>query len=184
MSGRLWANRWLRAGLAALALAVWPAWMLLVDRHVEVDAAERANLDFVLPDMDGHEIDLSDFAGRPLVINFWATWCGPCKHEIPAFVDLVNRYGDQGFTVLGISIDDSAEELKPFAETYGMNYPVLMAKDHEDILEAYAAGFFLPTSWFVRRDGTVAYKHAGTQTPAWFEEQVQALLHDTEPAGS
>jgi thiol-disulfide isomerase/thioredoxin len=179
MLRRVWAKRWVRAVLAAALLAVWPAWMLLQPHDRE--ETSRANLDFVLKDMDGREVNLADFEGRPLLVNFWATWCGPCKHEIPVFVDLVERYREQQFTVVGISVDDTPEELREFAKTYGMNYPVLVGKGRDDVLEAYAAGFFLPTSWFIRRDGTVANKHAGSQTREWFEAQVGALVRDSEP---
>ena len=137
---------------------------------------ETARLDFALKDMNGADVKLADFKGRPLLINFWATWCGPCKHEIPVFVELVDKYRDQKFTVLGVSTDDKPEDLRPFAAEYKMNYPVLVGLGKDNLLEAYDAVFAIPVSWFVRPDGTVMLKHPGPATKEWFETQVKALL--------
>jgi thiol-disulfide isomerase/thioredoxin len=168
-------KRWWAAGLvaAAIALAI-PAIFLAGDR---VDpSAERANLDFVLKDMHGKEVRLADYKGRPLLINFWATDCGPCIHEIPFFVEFVEKYRGQGLAVLGISTYDPPEELRPMAEKLRMNYPVLVGLGHDDLLQAYEADFAIPVSWFVRRDGTVYKKKVGSDTREWFEAQIQALF--------
>jgi len=175
MLRRMLIDRWVRAGLVAIAVAAWPACALDVNQG-EPGEVEYAPLDFTLKDMNGDEVNLADFQGRPLIINFWATWCGPCKHEIPAFIDLVEKYHDQKLTVLGISVDDPPEDLLPFAAEYGINYPILVGLGREDIAEAYGAHIVVPVSWFIRPDGTVYYKHMGTQTPEWFEEQVLAIL--------
>lgn len=134
--------------------------------------------DFALADSNGRMVSSDAFEGDVLLVNFWATWCTPCKHEIPIFIDLVEQYKDEGFTVLGISTDDTAEDLVPFAEEFGINYPVLVGFGRDDLLDAYQAGFFVPTSWFIRRDGSVALKWPGTSTPEWFEEQVKLLVDD------
>jgi thiol-disulfide isomerase/thioredoxin len=140
-----------------------------------------ANLDFTLKDMNGADVYLADFNGRPIIVNFWATWCAPCKHEIPSFVELVDKYREQQLTVLGISVDDRPEDLLPFAEEFKMNYPVLVGLGRDDLLEAYAAGWFVPMSWFIRPDGSVYMKYPGTNTKEWFEEQVLALLDPSAP---
>ncbi len=173
----LWTNRWARATAVAVAVVLVPTWVLLSGQP-EVEGAEMAPLDFTLQDMNGNTVNLADFRGRPLIVNFWATWCGPCKHEIPAFVELVERYKDEGFTVLGISVDDPPEALLKFAEEYKMNYPVLVGLGHDEMQELYGAHVVVPVSWFVRRDGTVHLKWMGTNSTAWFEEQVRALLLD------
>ncbi|HSG00457.1 MAG TPA: TlpA disulfide reductase family protein [Vicinamibacterales bacterium] len=177
MVRRLWTNRWLRATAVAAVIAMVPAYLVFTSAAPEVQG-EFAPLSFTLKDMDGADVNLADFKGRPLIINFWATWCGPCKHEIPAFVELVDRYKDQGFTVLGVSVDDAPEDLKPFAAEYKINYPVLVGLGHDDLQEAYGAHIIVPVSWFVRRDGTVHLKWMGTNSTEWFEEQVKALLAD------
>jgi cytochrome c biogenesis protein CcmG/thiol:disulfide interchange protein DsbE len=174
MLKRILTDRWVRAGLVAVAVAAWPACALDVDH--EPGDLEFAPLDFTLKDMHGNDVDLADFRGRPLIVNFWATWCAPCKHEIPAFIDLVEKYRDQGLTILGVSVDDPPEDLLLFAEEYGINYPILVGLGREDIAEAYGAHIVVPVSWFIRPDGTVYLKKMGTQTAEWFEEQVLAIL--------
>jgi peroxiredoxin len=179
MLRRLWMSRWARAGGVALALAAWPACAADTEQAPPAAAtpgAAAARLDFKLKDMNGNEVNLADYKGRPLIINFWATWCGPCKLEIPAFVSLVDKYEGKRFTVLGISVDDSPEDLQKFAAEYKMNYPVLVGLGHDDLQETYEATFAVPVSWFIRPDGTVALKHEGTATPEWFEAQVKALF--------
>lgn len=135
-----------------------------------------ANLDFTVKDMGGKNVHLADYKGRPLVLNFWATYCAPCKQEIPIFVELVEQYREQKLAILGISIDDSADDLRPFAEQFKINYPVLLGLGQDTLLETYDAVFFIPVTWFVRPDGTVSLKHPGSATKEWFEEQVKALL--------
>jgi len=167
-----WVVRWAIAlGLAA-TLTVWSMGRDTKDHD--------PNFAYTLKDMNGVEVNLEDYRGRPLLINFWATWCAPCRHEIPGFVELVEKYKAQNFTVLGISVDDKPEDLRPFAAEFKMNYPVLVGLGHDDLQEHYGA-FSLPVSWFIKADGTVDYKHTGTQSKEWFEERVKRLF---EPASS
>ena len=139
-------------------------------------SAQIARLDFTLKDMDGRDVHLASLKGRPLIINFWATWCGPCKEEIPALIELAERYKDKQLTILGISIDDKPAELKKFAAEYKMNYPVLVGLGHDDLLEAYGADLAVPISWFVRPCGIVTEKHPGMGSRDWFDQQAQALF--------
>ncbi|MDA1307100.1 MAG: TlpA disulfide reductase family protein [Acidobacteria bacterium] len=174
-----WVARWTVAlGLAATLMVLPLGCAPDGGSHEELatpEGAELAKLDYTLKDMDGKDVRLSDFRGRPMVINFWATWCAPCRHEIPAFVELVEKYRDQQFIVLGISVDDSPEDLRTFAAEFKMNYPVLVGLGHDELQEHYGA-YSLPVSWFVRADGTVDYKHTGTQTKEWFEERIKHLF--------
>jgi len=140
-----------------------------------------ADLGFIVKDMHGNDVRLSDFRGRPLLVNFWFINCPPCRMEVPAFVSLVEKYGDRGFTVLGLSVEDSAEAMRAFADEFHVNYPLFEAVGRNDIMEAYRATEAYPVSWFVRRDGTVYLKHLGTSTAEWFETQVLAILDDTAP---
>jgi len=158
-------------------VATWPACEQQDRPCAEADpSAEAANLGFALKDMAGKDVRLSDFKGRPLLVNFWATWCGPCKTEIPIFNDLIEKYRSKNFTVLGISIDDSPEELKDFAARYKVNYPLLVGSGQDALLEAYDAEVVVPVSWLIRCDGTVAAKKKGTASREWFETQVKALF--------
>jgi thiol-disulfide isomerase/thioredoxin len=140
--------------------------------------ADVADLGFILKDMNGADVKLSDYRGRPLIVNFWFVDCQPCRKEVPAFVDLVKKYGDKGFTILGLDVEDDPEAIQAFAKEFKVNYPLFVAKGRNDILEAYRATFAYPVSWFVRADGTVYLKHLGTGTPEWFETQVLAILNE------
>ena len=147
------------------------------NRH-KAKSGDVADLGFIVKDMNGVDVKLSDYRGRPLIVNFWFVDCPPCRKEVPAFVDLVKKYGDKGVTILGLDVEDTPEAMKAFAEEYKINYPLFVAKGRTDILEAYRATFAYPVSWFVRADGTVFLKHLGTGTPEWFETQVLAILND------
>jgi peroxiredoxin len=138
--------------------------------------AEHARLDFTLKDMNGHDVPLAAFKGRPLIINFWATWCGPCKEEIPALIALTDRYKSKKLAVLGISVDDQPAELQKFAADHKMNYPVLVGLGHDELLEAYDAEIGVPVSWLVTTEGCVSAKRTGGATADWFEQHVRALL--------
>ncbi len=89
--------------------------------------AKPANLNFTLKDLNGNDVKLDAYRGQVILLDFWATWCGPCKVEIPWFVDFQARYGKQGLQVVGISVDDTIEKLRPYAAQFKMNYPVLQA---------------------------------------------------------
>ena len=163
--------------LAATAIAMWPACATS-----EVDPAPAGNmarLDFTLKDMNGKAVNLASLKGRPIVLNFWATWCGPCKVEIPAFIQLVEQYKSQQLTVLGVSVDDSPEDLRKFAAEYKMNYPVLVGLGQDEFQEVYDAVVMIPITWFIKPDGTIFLKHQGPATKEWFEKQVKALIESS-----
>lgn len=138
--------------------------------------AKPAALDVKLRDMNGAEVNLADFKGKPLLINFWATWCPPCLEEIPYFVELSDKYRDEGLVVLGISTDDTADQLKPFAANLKMNYPVLVGLNEPEVERAFGAMWAIPVTVFVKKDGNVCKEHRGTQTKEFFEQHVKALL--------
>ena len=130
--------RWIIAAVGALALAfvtvnVPPPWIDAAADGVCDANAKAAPLDFTLKDVQNKDVKLASFKGKVLVIDFWATWCGPCKLEIPGFVDLQNRYGAQGLQFIGVSVDDKLEQLKPYVAEYKMNYPVLQGLGHDDM---------------------------------------------------
>jgi thiol-disulfide isomerase/thioredoxin len=138
--------------------------------------AEHARLDFVLKNAKGVEVNLATFKGSPLVINFWATYCGPCKAEIPILNDLVAEHRTRRLAVIGISYDDTPPDIAKFAAATPMRYPLLVGLGHEDLMEAYEADIALPTTWVIRADGTVVAKHIGPETREWFEAQVRAAF--------
>ena len=139
-------------------------------------SVERLDLSLAFEDVDGKTVRLSDFEGKPLVINLWATWCGPCRLEMPQLNDLAARYRDRGLTVVGISVDDTPEEIRAFAKEFGVTYPILAGRDHAEALEALGYYGGVPMSIFVRADGTVSYRLLGiASTPAW-ERRIEALF--------
>jgi len=111
--------------------------------------------DFVLTDLQGHNLKLSDLRGKAVVLNFWATWCPPCKEEIPWFVELQKRYGSQGLQVIGVSMDDDGDQkdVAKFAAANSINYPVLLGKDN--VANQYGGIEYLPTTFYIGRDGVV-----------------------------
>jgi cytochrome c biogenesis protein CcmG/thiol:disulfide interchange protein DsbE len=158
---------------AALASAAVAALCLAGCGHA---APQQARLDFRLKDMNAHDVALSTFAGKPLVINFWATWCGPCQIETPQLVKLDEKYRGQGFAVVGISVDDEADGIRKFADRFRVRYPMLVGLDRDDVTKAYGYEGLLPLSVFIRRDGSIAGRAVGLQTDDYWEKRVQALL--------
>jgi thiol-disulfide isomerase/thioredoxin len=135
-----------------------------------------ANLNFTLKDMNGDDVSLSAFEGKVILLDFWATWCGPCKVEIPYFIDLYTTYQEQGLQVLGFDVDDEIPALTAYAERMGMNYPILIGAGRDDVLEAYGPMVGLPTTVIIGRDGNVCTSHTGLTEKAVFEEAIKALL--------
>lgn len=138
-------------------------------------AGKPAKLDFKLKDMHGVDVKLDSFKGKVILINFWATWCGPCKAEIPALVELQEKYADD-LVVLGFSVDDTAEKMKPYAEEYKVNYPLLVGNGREDVQNAFGPLLGIPVSVIIGRDGIIAKKHTGIGTMEQFEREIKALL--------
>ena len=138
--------------------------------------AKPANLNFTLKDVNGKDVKLASFKGKVVLLNFWATWCGPCKIEIPWFNEFQQKYQDKGFVVLGISADDTVEQLKPFVTEFKMNYPVLVGLGREDVQEALGPVWGLPTTLLINREGKVCQTHMGLVKKADFEKGILGLL--------
>lgn len=140
------------------------------------EPARRASVDFTLPDLQGHEIALRAFRGKVVLINFWATWCAPCRVEIPGLIGLYGKYHDSGLAILGVSVDDPVAPLAPFVARLGITYPVLVAAARPDSLEAFGelAGF--PTSVLLSRDGKICARYVGLADTAGLERRILSLL--------
>jgi thiol-disulfide isomerase/thioredoxin len=138
--------------------------------------ARPANLDFVVKDMNGRDVRLADYKGQVVLLNFWATWCGPCKYEIPIFVELQEKYKAQGVTFIGFSVDDPVEKLGPFATQYRINYPVLVGLGRDDVQDAFGPIWGIPVTFMIGRDGTICKRHMGLATKEQFEKEIESLL--------
>ena len=134
-----------------------------------------APLDFTLKDMNGIDVRLASFKGKVILINFWATWCGPCRIEIPYLIELQQQYGDD-LVVLGVSIDDTAEQLAPYAMQMNVNYPLLVGNGRQDFQDAYGPFWGIPVTVFVTRDGLIHKKHSGIASKEQFEHEITSLL--------
>jgi thiol-disulfide isomerase/thioredoxin len=127
-----------------------------------------------LTDIEGKRLDLADYKGKVVVLDFWATYCGPCRIEIPGFIAMQDKYTKQGFSVIGISMDDDSGPVVEFYKEFKMNYPVAVGT--ERIGELYGGIFGLPTTFLIGRDGRIYAKHTGATNPAVIEDEVQQLL--------
>jgi thiol-disulfide isomerase/thioredoxin len=138
--------------------------------------------DFSLESLDGSSLRLSDLRGKAVLLNFWATWCGPCKIEMPWFVDLQKQYGSQGLQIVGVAMDDaSKEDIGKFAKDMGVNYPILIGK--ESVGDQYGGVPALPESFLISRDGKIVDKIIGLRGKAEIEDAVKKAL-DTQTAKS
>ncbi len=157
---------------------LWPvalhlAAKAILDSHA-VNLANRAP-DFTLRDASDRHVSLSDYKGKVVVLNFWATWCGPCKAEIPWFIEFQKEYANRGFTVLGVSMDDDGwKAIRPFALLEKINYPIVLGDEKVNML--YGGIEALPTTLVIDRDGKVAYVHAGLIDKAEYEKEISRLL--------
>jgi thiol-disulfide isomerase/thioredoxin len=138
--------------------------------------AKAANLDFTLKDVDGKDVSLQSFKGKVLVIDFWATWCGPCKVEIPHFIEFQEKYGPKGLQIVGISVDDPVDKLTPYVKEMGMNYPVLQGLGHDDVQDAYGPILGIPVSVMISREGKICATHTGLTGKDVFEKEIEGLL--------
>ncbi len=130
--------------------------------------------DFVLKDLDGKQVRLSDFRGKAVLLNFWATWCGPCKVEMPWFVDFQKEYGPQGLQIVGVALDDSGrDEIQKFAKDMGVNYTVLQGQD--DVGDAYGA-VGLPTTFYIDRNGKIVDSASGLVSRSEIEDNIKKAL--------
>jgi peroxiredoxin len=146
-------------------------------RHSAQHAERREAPDFALTDADGRTIQLSAFRGRVVVLNFWATWCNPCRVEIPWFTDFQRRYQNRGFCVIGVSLDeDGWSAVRPFISRHGVNYPIVLGGDR--VTQAYEGLESLPTTLIIDRNGRVAATHVGLVSKDVYEKNIETVLSE------
>jgi cytochrome c biogenesis protein CcmG/thiol:disulfide interchange protein DsbE len=171
--------------LIVLTLAMVGLWWWAAPRLMHVAArkivaspaseSRRTAPDFSLTDAMGRTVRLSDYRGRVVLLNFWATWCPPCKIEIPWFVEFENKYQAGGLTVLGVSMDeDGWKAVRPFLAARSINYPILLG--NEEISRLYGGIDSLPTTLLIGRDGRTEFYHAGLIPRAEYRTEIAQLL--------
>ena len=149
-------------------------------RGTEGTAARNAAVgteapEFALPDLEGKIVKSSDLRGKVVILDFWATWCPPCRQEVPHFVALQSKYGDQGLAIVGLSLDKGgAQDVKPFVEEYKVNYMMLIAND--ETASSYGGITGIPTTFVIDKNGKVVKRFLGYTDPAVFEETIRPLL--------
>jgi len=129
---------------------------------------------FSLTDINGQKLDLASYRGKIVLLDFWATWCAPCRTEIPHFIELQNKYGSQGLQIIGISLDDSAKPVQKFYAEQKMNYPVAVGDDK--LADQYGGVLGLPVAFLIDREGRIITQHTGETDAAVFEKEVAEAL--------
>ncbi len=131
--------------------------------------------DFTLPTIDGKPVKLSDLRGKAVLLNFWATWCGPCKVEIPWFTELQQQYASQGLVIVGVSMDDDPKKDVPkFAQEMKIDYPILVG--NESVADLYGGVEGLPVTFYIGRDGKILKKVVGLVSHSEIEDGIKEAL--------
>ncbi len=145
-------------------------------------AAQPQPLVLQVNTLDGKLQWLTDFKGKVVLLNFWSTTCPPCRVETPWFVEFQKRWEKDGFTVVGVSMDDTADAIRKFNAQFGVNYPMLAGRDVEENIQKAAGGIWgLPTSFLIGRDGKLLKKHLGLTSKALLEKEISEALGRTVP---
>ena len=147
-------------------------------QKVESDPNLKPAPDFALKDENGAKVTLADYKGKVLLLNFWATWCGPCKIEIPWFMEFEQQYKNKGFEVLGVAMDDDGwTAVKPYIATHKINYRVVLGNDA--MATAYGGVDALPTTFVIDQNGKILTSHIGLVSRDNYVKEIQSLLDTT-----
>jgi peroxiredoxin len=163
------------AGVAVLLGTVACAPQKPVKSAVKDDATRKVAPEFALKDASGKVVHLADYKGKVVLLDFWATWCGPCNIEIPWFTEFQKKYKDKGFEVLGVSMDDDGwKAINPFVAKKNINYRIILGDDKTG--DQYGGIEALPTTFVIDRNGKIASVHVGLSPRKDFEDAIEKLL--------
>jgi thiol-disulfide isomerase/thioredoxin len=194
--------------IVGIALMLWAGWHNLRERRLAMQRAEENHVvlvpdkpgdadqgmtdseqphmrgkkapGFTLTDLDGKKVSLSDYKGRPVLVNFWATWCSPCKLEMPWFEEFRQKYGPQGFEILGIAEDDAGKDVIAKAvKRINVSYPILLTDPK--VGPAYGGVDYLPESFYVDRNGIVQTETSGLGSKDEIEANIKRLVGTAAP---
>lgn len=162
-------------GTLTVAIVAWAASNLASRETVANSFTGKPAPAWELKGVDGETVKSTDFKGKVVVLDFWATWCGPCKMEIPGFVELQEKYGKDGLVIVGVSLDEGGPSVvKPFMKRNKINYPIVM---HDGkITDVFGGVSGIPTTFIINREGKITAKHVGYIDKAQFEKEIKPLL--------
>ena len=170
-SGLLWLMIFMRPRFLSTMLLL--GLIGLLQTACAVKAGPAPNWD--LKDLNGKSVKLSDFKGKVVILDFWATWCPPCRAEIPHFVELQNQYKDKGLVIVGVSLDEGGPAVvSSFVKEQKINYPIVMG--NEDVSTAYGNIQAIPTTFVIDTNGNIVGRHEGFTEESVFESEIQKLL--------
>lgn len=161
--------------VAALGLIV----AIAVHRHKSAGEGSGGALhttapDFELKDLNNQPVKLSSYRGKPVLLNFWATWCAPCRSETPQLVQVQDKYRQAGLQLIGVSLDDDADPVGPFAKEFHVNYPIVIG--NSQLADRFGGVLGLPVTFLVGCDGNIAHKHIGELNFSELEAELRPLL--------
>lgn len=159
-------------------VALWLLGLYVANRRAaqkpKASASGSTAPDFTVADLNGKKFSLSDYRGKVVLLDFWATWCAPCRAEIPHFVEMQRQLGPQGLQVIGISMDDEAKPVKAFSDQYGINYPLAVGDDK--LAQSFGGVLGLPVNFLIDRDGRIVKKFIGATDVSVIDKEVADLL--------
>jgi peroxiredoxin len=189
VSGKFWKESTMKTinskiCVLALAVIIWSLNLIALEGNAHGDGhfIESLSLirfdekimaqDFALKDLDGHLVHLKDFRGKVVFLNFWATWCPPCRIEMPSMEKLYNKFKDDNFTILAVDMQEDSETVKRFKESFKLSFPILL--DEEGAVGAYYGVMGLPATYFIDREGFLYAAALGARD--WSSEDAAQLI--------